>query len=117
MPCKGVVVVPPGIPSCPTDAGASGTQRVANRPIVCHAVEALIAAGVPDVAVVVVADAVAEVRKCIADDGALPDELTYLTYTRPDLVGALEAACPFVGDDDATVVHFADGLIGQELEP
>src|SRR6201995_4031957 len=116
MPCKGVVVVPLGNPSCPTDGGASGTQRVANRPIVCHALEALTAARITDLVVVVADAALPEVRKCIGEDGALPGAPSYLTYSRPDLIGALEAACPFVGDDPA-VVHLADGLIGQELEP
>ena len=109
-------MVPPGNPSCPTDGGPSGTQRVANRPIVCHALEALAAAGISDLAVVVADGALHEIRKCIADDGAISEGLSFLTYSRLDLAGALESACPFVGDDPA-VVHFADGLIGQELEP
>jgi glucose-1-phosphate thymidylyltransferase len=116
MPCRGIVVVPPGGPACPTDEGPSGAQRIANRPIVCHALDALVAAGITELCVVAAPASLEEVRKCIDDDAALPDSPIYLTYSGPDLVGALEAAAPFAGDEPA-VVHFADGLIGQELEP
>ncbi len=109
-------MVPPGSPACPTDGGASGTQRVANRPIVCHALDALAAAGVARLAVVAPGPILPEIRKCVEDDGALDTGITYLSHDRPDLLGAFEAADPFVGADPA-VIHFADGLIGQELRP
>jgi glucose-1-phosphate thymidylyltransferase len=117
MPCKGVVVVPPGSPSCRTGDGAAGTQQIANRPIVCHVLDALGAAGIVDVAVVAPDSSVAEIRHCIETDVDRVAEVVYVAQTgRADLLGALAAAEAFVGDD-ACIVHFADGLTGQPLEP
>jgi glucose-1-phosphate thymidylyltransferase len=116
MSLKGLVVVPPSTSPGVTTDGPS-LQRIANRPIVCHALEALIAAGITAVAIVGPAEAMADVRKCLdADaDAASGVEIVYLTQPgRTDLLGALQAAAPFVGDDPV-VTHFADGLLGQEL--
>jgi glucose-1-phosphate thymidylyltransferase len=95
------------------DPGAS--LRIANRPIVCHVLESLAAAGVGELAVVAPPGLAPEVRRCIEEDGVFGASVAHLTYYgRGDLLGALVAAEPFVGDDPC-VVHVADGLVGQEL--
>jgi glucose-1-phosphate thymidylyltransferase len=114
MSTKGVVVAP-------TDDGASVeafcTERVANRPIVCHALEALVSAGTTELAVVAPPRALDAIRTCIeSDGGASATAVRYVAQTnRPDLLGSLEAAASFVGDDPA-VVHFADGLVGDTAD-
>ena len=91
-------------------------QRIANRPIACHAVESLVAAGVADVAVIAPACMIDEVRAHVEDELAAGVQATFLPQReRNDLLGALTAAASFVGDDEA-VVHFADGLLGQPLD-
>lgn len=110
MPTKGVVVAP-------TDDGVSVqapcTERVANRPIVCHALDALASAGITELAVVAPEPVLAEVRACVENDGGPDATVSYLAQTsRPDLLGSLAAAASFVGDDPA-VLHFADGLVGE----
>ena len=100
----------------PTDDGASVealcTERVANRPIVCHALEALVSGGTTELAVVAPPRALEAIRTCIERDGGASATVRYVAQTsRPDLLGSLEAAASFVGDDPA-VVHFADGLVG-----
>jgi hypothetical protein len=45
MPRKGVVVVPSGAHANRARVGAPGTQRIANRPIICHVIDALRDAG------------------------------------------------------------------------
>lgn len=111
MCLKGVVVVSTTVsPTIPA------TDRIANRPIVCHAVEALAAAGIEHVAVVASPSVVAQVRRCFESDSAIAPNLTYLPQEgRMDLVGSLRAAAPFVGED-AAVAHFGDGLLGQPLD-
>ncbi|HTX45435.1 MAG TPA: hypothetical protein VMD48_04110 [Solirubrobacteraceae bacterium] len=114
MRCKGVVVVPvEDSPLRPRDDPAA-THRIANRAIVCHVLDGLVAAGVDEVAVVAPPDLAPQIRRCIDEDGCF-GSITHLTYAgREDLLGALVAAGDFVGDD-ACVVHAADGLMGHEL--
>jgi glucose-1-phosphate thymidylyltransferase len=113
MPTKGVVVaraedVVPGPAPC--------TERVANRPIVCHALDALAFAGISELAVVAPPRALAEIRTCVENDGGQRPAVTYVAQTgRPDLLGSLAAAASFVGDD-AAVVHAANGLLGEAPE-
>ena len=109
MSTKGVVVAP-------TDDEASVealcTERVANRPIVCHALDALVSGGTTELAVVAPPRALEAIRTCIERDGSASPTVRYVGQTsRADLLGSLEAAASFVGDDPA-VVHFADGLVG-----
>ena len=110
MPTKGVIVAP-------TDDVASViapcTARVANRPIVCHALDALLSAGITELVVVAPPRALADIRACVDDDRGPGHTLRYVAQrSRPDLLGSLKAAASVVGDDPA-VVHFADGLVGE----
>jgi glucose-1-phosphate thymidylyltransferase len=114
MLLKGVVVVSPAAsPSASGDSPA--LQRVANRPIVCHVLDGLVAAGIDALAVVAPAEAMTEVRRCIESEPAGRVEIAYLPHAgRADLLGAVQAAAAFVGEDPS-VAHFADGLLGQPL--
>ena len=110
MSTKGVVVAP-------ADDGASieasCTERVANRPIVCHTLDALVSAGITELAVVAPPRALEDIRTCVENDRGRDATVRYVAQTsRPDLLGSLEAAASFVGDDPA-VVHLADGLVGE----
>lgn len=92
------------------------TEHVANRPIVCHTLDALVSAGTTELAVVAPPSALEAIRACIETDGAVPATVRYVAQTsRPDLLGSLEAAASFVGDDPA-VMHFADGLVGETAD-
>lgn len=116
MRVKGVVIVPPGVPPH-SNGHTPAVQRVANRPIACHAVESLIAAGVDGVAVVAPGSAIADVRVCVESELAPEIAVTYLPQREPaDVLGALRAAAGFVGGD-AAIVHLADGLLSQHLDP
>ena len=93
--------------------GALCTERVANRPIVCHALDALVSSGITDLVVVAPSRALEAIRACVESDRGAGVGVKYVAQTsRPDLLGSLEAAASFVGDDPA-VVHFADGLAGE----
>jgi glucose-1-phosphate thymidylyltransferase len=110
MPTKGVVVAPTGEAA---PIAALCTARVGNRPIVCHVLDTLVSAEITELAVVAPAPVLQAIRACVEEDGGTGRNVRYLVPTdRPDLLGSLEAAAPFVGED-ATVVHLADGLVGE----
>jgi glucose-1-phosphate thymidylyltransferase len=116
MPIKGVVMVaadsPPG-----WQGESPGTQRIANRPIVCHALDSLVAGGIETLAVVAAPSDIAEIRACVDSEFNSGLDVTYLAQgPHLDLLGALEAAAPFVGEDP-TVTHLATGLLSQPLDP
>ena len=96
---------------------ATSLQRVANRPIICHVLDAVIAAGVGEVAVLAPLDLADEIAGCIAREGPMGREVLGLTYDcQGDSAAAMEALERFAGDAP-TIVHRADGLLGQPLAP
>ena len=99
-------------PRSVVDDAARLAQRVANRPIVCHALETFGAIGVADIAVVALPPAMAAVQACLERDPATVLRPRFLPLTRgADLPRALQAAAEFVGDEPA-VLHSPDGLLG-----
>ncbi len=111
MRTKGVVVLAPALMPM-GDVGRRAIERVANRPIVCHALETLAAIGVAEIAVVAPPLTIGAVRPCLERESTAAAKLRFLPQTgRPDLLGALSAAAAFVGED-AAVVHPGDGLLG-----
>lgn len=117
---KGLVVVPHATAWTGPWLGATrrpSLQRVANRPIICHVLDGLLAAGVVEAAIVVSADAQEEVGACIAQEG--PAGMAICTIaSEPSTLGAeaLLAAADFVGDSPC-VLHRANGLLGEPLLP
>lgn len=110
MLTKGVIVAPMDDVA---SVKAPCTARVANRPIVCHALDALSSAGLTELVVVAPPRALAAIRGCVDDDRRHSRTVRYVPQrSRPDLLGSLQAAASVVGDDPA-VVHFADGLVGE----
>src|ERR1700729_513099 len=114
MAVKGVLVV--AAATSPLIAGDGPCmQPIANRPIVCHALDALLSAGIESVAVVAPAGMIPDIQHCLDSGDERCGHITYLPQQeRADLVGALRAAAPFAGEDP-TMIHFADGLLGQSL--
>jgi glucose-1-phosphate thymidylyltransferase len=115
---KGVVVVPETAAWTGPWLSATRTpslQRVANRPIVCHVLDALLAAGIVDVAVVAPSDATGEIGECISREGPTGLAVRHLVADRlGEGDAALLAAAEFVGDDPC-VLHRANGLLGETL--
>jgi glucose-1-phosphate thymidylyltransferase len=108
------VVVPFEDPSRRPCDEAPATRRIANRAIVCHVLDGLVAAGLEELAVVSPPELAAQIRRCVDEDGGLTP-VAHLTYAgRDDLLGALSGVEAFVGDD-ACLLHAADGLVGLEL--
>jgi glucose-1-phosphate thymidylyltransferase len=117
---RGIIVVPSAarLTGPWLDATRSmSLQRVANRPIVCHVLDALLDAGVVEVAVVMPANVADEVATCIGKEGPAGIEVHHLVHERRgEVAGPLLAATAFV-DDAPCILHRADGLLGQPLRP
>ena len=113
MPRKGVVVVPSGEPCIRMRETPPGTQRIANRPIICHVLEALREAGASELAVVVESGSLDEIRASIEPDS----EVVLVPHGGSGQpADALAAAASFVGSEPCAV-HWSDGLVGQPLAP
>jgi glucose-1-phosphate thymidylyltransferase len=95
---------------------ASSLQRIANRPIVCHVLDALTAAGVAEIAVLTPAGLAREIATCI-EGGGPRAEVRYLAYDAPGDPGAALRAIVEFANGAPTIVHRADGLLGQPLAP
>jgi glucose-1-phosphate thymidylyltransferase len=95
---------------------ATSLQRVANRPIVSHVLDALTAAHVEEVAMLAPPDLIEEIETCIENDDRA-SSVRYLPYdVHTDPGGALQAVTRFAGEAP-TIVHRSDGLLGQPLGP
>jgi glucose-1-phosphate thymidylyltransferase len=116
MILKGLVVVPGAIAPSPSGEGA-GMRRIANRPIICHVIDALVGAGAREVAIVVPPRSLAQTQRHIEEDRENSARVSYLRQSgRGHLAADLDAVAAFVGDDYA-IAHRADGLLGQRLAP
>jgi glucose-1-phosphate thymidylyltransferase len=119
MPCTGVVVVPGAAAGAdlPIRGRVAAAQRIANRPIICHALDAVRTAGATELAVVLPEEMLPEMAELVADDNGANSDLTYVAVEeKRDVLGTLMAAIPFVGDS-ACAIHLADGVVGQSLSP
>jgi glucose-1-phosphate thymidylyltransferase len=100
--------------TAPTDSSTAGLQRVANRPIFCHALDRLYDAGVREVALVVPAEVKGEIEACVAAEG--PDLVTRcFAYEHDEHCDALGAAIEALGEEPC-IVHPPDGLLVQPLD-
>lgn len=112
---KGVVVVPNTSRWTGPWLGATraaSLQRVANRPIVCHVLDALLGAGAVEIAIVAPADMAQEIAVCVEDERPAGVEIRHLVHEQPG--DALLALAEFVGEAPC-ILHRADGLLGQPL--
>jgi glucose-1-phosphate thymidylyltransferase len=117
MVLKGVIMPAPADTRGDSRVNAA-LQRVGNRPIVCHALEAIRTAGASEVALIVSARELSAVQACVAAEGPAGMEIEYVSHVRqPDaLKEALTEAVELIGDAPC-IVHAADGLLAQPLEP
>jgi glucose-1-phosphate thymidylyltransferase len=100
-------------------SAAAPLQHAANRPILCHVLDALRGAAVAEVALLAPHRSLEQLRAAVEGDDLDGLEITYIPCgpggdrrDRPEL--ALSAVAELVGED-ACVVHAADGLLTQPL--
>jgi glucose-1-phosphate thymidylyltransferase len=117
---RGVILIPPAARSTGPWLDATRTtslQRIANRPIVSHVLDALGSAGVEEIAVLAPAELIEEIATCIESDSRPRPPVRYLAHhAQTQAAESLRSIARFA-DGAATIVHRSDGLLGQPLAP
>lgn len=93
-----------------THTAAKQLVPVANRPILFYGVDALVAAGVTDLGIVV-GDTHREIRDAVGDGSAFGARVTYIRQHEPlGLAHAVRISRDFLGDDDF-VMYLGDNFL------
>ncbi len=99
-----------------THTSAKQLVPVANRPVLFHALDAVAAAGIRDVGVVV-GDTEAEIRAAVGDGSAFGLSVTYLRQEAPlGLAHAVLVAGPWLGDEPFLMYLGDNVLVGGVTE-
>lgn len=108
-----MVTRPRGAAPLTSDDSGGATQRIANRPVVAHALDALRAAGADELAIVGSPCALNEIRTSLL--GLPPGSVSYVPGPEDgDFLALLAACAPFVGDAPC-LVHAANGVVEQPV--
>ncbi len=114
----GIVVVPDSTSWTGPWLGATripSLQRVANRPIICHVLDALAEAGVAHAAIVSPAEVAGEIACCVQAEAPAEVAISHLPSGPPGDEGdSLLAVAEFVGEQPC-ILHRADGLLGETI--
>lgn len=93
-----------------TYTGAKQLIPVANKPILFYAIEAICAAGITEIGIIV-GDTRAEIEGAIGDGSAFGVQVTYIPQEAPlGLAHAVKIAQPFIGDEDF-LMFLGDNLV------
>jgi len=99
-----------------THTSAKQLVPIANKPILFYGIEAIKAAGITDVGIVV-GDTEAEIRAAVGDGSAFGVKTTYIRQDAPlGLAHAVKVSKPFL-KDDTFVMYLGDNLILDGITP
>lgn len=97
-----------------THTSAKQLVPVANKPILFYGIEAMVAAGIVDIGVIV-GDTRAEVMAALGDGSRFGARITFIPQDAPlGLAHCVLIAADFLGDDDF-VMYLGDNLLEQDL--
>jgi glucose-1-phosphate thymidylyltransferase len=97
-----------------THTSAKQLVPVANKPILFYGIEAMVAAGIKDIGVIV-GDTRAEVMAALGDGARWGAEITFIPQDAPlGLAHCVLIAADFLGDDDF-VMYLGDNLLEQDV--
>jgi glucose-1-phosphate thymidylyltransferase len=97
-----------------THTAAKQLVPVANKPILFYGIEAMVAAGITEIGVIV-GDTRAEVMAALGDGSAWGAQITFIPQDAPlGLAHCVLIARDFLGDDDF-VMYLGDNLLEQDL--
>ena len=90
---------------------------VANKPVLVYGIEAIVAAGIADIAIVVSPETGSEIRQCIGDGSKFRANVTYLEQDAPrGLAHAVLTAERFLRDAPF-VMYLGDNLLQHGITP
>ncbi|HEY8132427.1 MAG TPA: glucose-1-phosphate thymidylyltransferase [Thermoanaerobaculia bacterium] len=90
---------------------------VANKPVLAYGIEAIVAAGIEDIAIIVSPETGDEIRECIKDGSRFRANVTYLQQDAPrGLAHAVLTAEPFLRDAPF-VMYLGDNLLQHGITP
>src|SRR5689334_15942082 len=117
MDPRGVMVIEAAHSAAGIDRPVLALERIANRPIADHVLDSFIAAGIDDVIVAAPSDVLDRVAEALSGERAPAMRLSYVGQPAPvDVIDGLRLAAPFV-EDRPCVVHLANGLLSEPLQP
>lgn len=97
-----------------THTSAKQLVPVANKPILFYGIEAMVAAGITEIGVIV-GDTRAEVMGALGDGSRFGAKISYIPQDQPlGLAHCVLIAADFLGDDDF-VMYLGDNLLEQDL--
>src|SRR5947207_5547153 len=90
---------------------------VANKPVLLYGIEAIVAAGIPDIAIIVSPETGDEIRECIGDGSKFRANVSYIEQDAPrGLAHAVLTAEPFLRDS-SFVMYLGDNLLQHGITP